>query len=96
MHLRFVLAFGSFALAMAAVLFGNICWLKMVSAINSKRSPKNRIFPFGWISPTTFHEIVEEYRAVIPDGRLHICFRMAAGILVIVMLIFAVSIGFAG
>ena len=93
MHPKFLLAFLCFMVAMAAVLFANICCYRMVSAINGKRSPNNRISPFGWMG-TKLHDVVEEYRTVVPDGRLHIYLRLAVGSAAAAMLIFAVSIGF--
>ena len=95
MSVRTIVGIVAFCIAMTGVVAGNLFITAMIGEINRKRSGRDLVSYFGF-TPLKVQQILDEYRASYPSGRLHLLVAGAIALTVIGLVVAAVCAGFFG
>ncbi|MDX6403195.1 MAG: hypothetical protein QOH70_650 [Blastocatellia bacterium] len=95
MSTRLVAAIISLCLVIIAGELANTFVIRMIGEINRKREEGNLISPF-WFTLNKVLRVFREYRALYPEGKLHLYAKISFATAIIALIIVAVCLHIIG
>ncbi len=95
MSTRLVAAIISLCLVIIAGELANTFVIRMIGEINRKRKEGNLISPF-WFTLNKVLRVFREYRALYPEGKLHLYAKISFAAAIIALIIVAVCLHIIG
>ena len=93
--MRLVAGIIALSLVIIAGELANTFVMRMIGEINRKREEENPISPF-WFTLNKVLQVFREYRALYPEGRLHLYAKISFAVAIIALLVVAVCLHIIG